>query len=93
MEGGRDSAAALQCSKAWSYSLHAVHAMSGQLPQHSPQRLTAYVNSGLLERLKRSETERKRYDEAHIGQLDDSTQGQVVGTIMQEYLDTRVQPG
>ena len=44
--------------------------------------------TGLLERLKRTESERKQHDTASVGLKD--TQGQVVGTIMQEYLDTKV---
>lgn len=49
-----------------------------------------FDRAGLLERLKRSETERRAYDKEQLGKLDHSTQGQVVGTIMQEYLDTKV---
>ena len=43
--------------------------------------------TGLLERLKRTESERKQHDPTNVST---DTQGQVVGTIMQEYLDTKV---
>ena len=45
--------------------------------------------TGLLQRLKRTESERQ--NEGVKSELAD-TQGQVVGTIMQEYLDTKVRP-
>ena len=43
--------------------------------------------TGLLQRLKRTESERKQHDTTSVST---DTHGQVAGTIMQEYLDTKV---